>query len=119
MNKEQHVVIGIIIFCIFTWLLYSLVKIPSNIIIYGLIGAIFGSIIPDILEPASNWMHRGLGHSKRALKFIGKIFIVTAFLGALAFFNSLFFIFYIISSFFLGYVAHLLADATTPVGLPD
>jgi membrane-bound metal-dependent hydrolase YbcI (DUF457 family) len=119
MNKQEHVLIGLIIFLAFSWLFYFLVKIPSDVIIYGLIGAILGSIIPDILEPATNWMHRGLGHSKRALKLTGRIFAITALLGLLSFFISLFFIFYIVASFFLGYVAHLLADATTAVGLPD
>ena len=63
--------------------------------------------------------HRGMGHSKRALKFIGKVFVLTALLGFLSIFNSIFLNFYIISSFSLGYVAHLLADATTTAGLPD
>ena len=119
MNREQHVIIGIIIFAAFTWLFYYLVKIPTDMIIYGGIGAVIGSIIPDILEPATNWMHRGIGHSKRALKFTGKIFAITALVGLLSFFISMFFIFYVVASFFLGYVAHLLADATTTVGLPD
>jgi membrane-bound metal-dependent hydrolase YbcI (DUF457 family) len=119
MNKQEHVFIGIIIFAIYTWFLYSLVKISSNTIIYAAIGAILGSIIPDVIEPASNWMHRGIGHSKRALKLTGKIFVITGLLGVLSYFHSIFFNFYIIASFFLGYVAHLLADATTPVGLPD
>ncbi|MGA2933587.1 MAG: metal-dependent hydrolase [Methanomicrobiales archaeon] len=119
MNRQEHVIIGIIIFAAFTWLFYYLVKIPVDIIIYGGIGAVIGSIIPDILEPATNWMHRGFGHSKRALKFTGKIFAITALLGLFSFFISMFFIFYVIASFFLGYVAHLLADGTTAVGLPD
>lgn len=119
MNKQEHVFIGIIVFSVFTWILYSLIKISYGVIFYGLIGVILGSIIPDMLEPATNWMHRGLGHSKRALKFVGKIFVITALLGLLSFFNGIFLIFYIIASFFLGYVAHLLADATTAVGLPD
>lgn len=119
MNKQQHVIIGIIIFVVFTWLFQYLVKIPVDMIIYGGIGAVIGSVIPDFLEPPKNWMHRGLGHSKRALKFTGKIFAITALLGLFSFFIGMFYIFYIIASFFLGYVAHLLADATTEVGLPD
>ena len=98
MNREQHLIIGIIIFAVFTWLYYYLVKIPVDMIIYGGIAAVIGSIIPDILEPATNWMHRGLGHSKRALIFTGKIFAITAFLGLLSFLISMFFIFYVIAS---------------------
>lgn len=82
-------------------------------IAYAFIAAVLGSIIPDILEAPTNWMHRGLGHSKRALRLVGKILAVTTLIGLF------FYIFYIISSFFLGYVFHLLADATTEVGLPD
>jgi len=119
MNREQHVFIGIVIFAVFTLPFYYLAKIPANIVLYGGIGAVIGSIIPDILEPATSWMHRGVGHSKRALKLTGKIFAIAALLGILSFFNSMFFIFYIIASFFLGYVAHLLADSTTAVGLPE
>ncbi len=119
MNKQQHVIIGIIVFAAFTWIFYYLVPVSVAIIFYGLIGTIVGSIIPDILEPSTSWMHRGIGHSKRALKFTGKLFAIIALLGLLSFFNSIFFIFYIIASFFLGYVVHLLADATTAVGLPE
>ena len=101
MNREQHLIIGLIIFAVFTWLFYYLVKIPVDMIIYGGIGVVLGSIIPDILEPATNWMHRGIGHSKRALKFTGTIFAITALLGLLSIFMSFFFDFYVIASFFL------------------
>ena len=119
MNKQQHIIIGIIIFFVFTWFFYYVVKVSIDIIFFGLIGTILGSIIPDILEPSANWMHRGIGHSKRALKITGEIFAITTGLSLLSFFNGIFFIFYIIASFFLGYAFHLLADATTTVGLPD
>lgn len=119
MNRQEHVIIGIVIFSVFSWFLYQLVKVPFDIIFFGLISTIVGSIIPDILEPSTNWMHRGIGHSKRALKITGEIFAITIVLSLLSFFNGIFFIFYIIASFFLGYAFHLLADATTAVGLPD
>jgi membrane-bound metal-dependent hydrolase YbcI (DUF457 family) len=119
MNREQHLLSGIIIFAVFTWIFTFLVTIPVNTIIYGGIGAAIGSIIPDILEPATDWTHRGVCHSKRALKFTGKIFAITAILGLLSFFIAMFSIFYILASFFLGYVAHLIADSTTTVGLPE
>jgi membrane-bound metal-dependent hydrolase YbcI (DUF457 family) len=64
-------------------------------------------------------MHRGIGHSKRALKFIAKLFAITSICGLISFLISTSSIFYLISCFFLGYLFHLLADATTEVGLPD
>jgi hypothetical protein len=86
---------------------------------WGFIAVVLGSLIPDILEAPSSWMHRGLGHSKRALKLTTKVFAITAFLGLFSFLIQIFSIFFIISSFFLGYAVHLLADATTEVGLPE
>ena len=137
MNRQQHLTIGAIAFLAYTYLIYLVIKIytdaivyasiavvlpitvilpprmPQDAIVYAFLAAILGSIIPDILEAPTSWMHRGLGHSKRALKLTGKILALTALIGL--FFS----VFYIISSFFLGYVFHLLADATTEVGLPD
>ncbi len=137
MNRQQHLIIGAIAFVAYTYLIYLVIKIstdaiayasiaivlpitvilpprmPQDAIAYAFIAVVLGSVIPDILEAPTNWMHRGLGHSKRALKFTGKILVLTTLIGL--FFS----IFYIISSFFLGYVFHLLADATTEVGLPD
>jgi membrane-bound metal-dependent hydrolase YbcI (DUF457 family) len=118
MNKPEHIAIGIIAFLIFTGL-YSVIKIPVNWIGYGFIGVIIGSILPDILEPAKSWMHRGVGHSKRTLKMLGMIFAVNAILALFSFFINIFSIFYVISCCLLGYIVHLLADATTNVGLPD
>ncbi|MCZ7357333.1 MAG: hypothetical protein O8C66_09800 [Candidatus Methanoperedens sp.] len=113
MNRQQHLTIGAIAFIVYTYLIYLIIRISTDVVVYAFIAVVLGSIIPDILEAPASWMHRGLGHSKRALKLMGKILIITALIGLLI--N----IFYIISSFFLGYVFHLLADATTEVGLPD
>jgi uncharacterized membrane protein len=79
----------------------------------GVFLAAFGSVIPDQLEPASHWTHRGKFHSKKTLGIAGKVFAVTAII---ALFTP---IFYYISCFFLGYMFHLLADSMTPVGLPE
>jgi small-conductance mechanosensitive channel len=119
MNKQQHLIIGILSFLVYAYFDYALIKISYDIILFGLIAVVLGSIIPDILEAPQNWMHRGLGHSKRALKFTGKIFGITTILGLFSMIVPYFFIFFIISSFILGYGVHLLADATTEVGLPD
>jgi hypothetical protein len=119
MNRQEHLTIGVIAFLAYTYLIYLIIKISNNAIVYAFIAVVLGSIIPDILEAPTSWMHRGLGHSKRALKLTGKIFVITALIGLLSSIIYIFSIFYIISGFFLGYVFHLLADATTEVGLPD
>jgi membrane-bound metal-dependent hydrolase YbcI (DUF457 family) len=62
------------------------------------------------------WAYMG---SKRALKFTAELFGITALIGLITVIIPIFFISYVISNFFLGYIAHLLADSTTPVGLPD
>ncbi len=113
MKRQQHIIIGTVAFIIYSYIIYLIIKISVNGLTYAFIAAVIGSIIPDILEAPTNWMHRGLCHSKRALKLTGKILAFTSLIGI--FFS----IFYIISSFFLGYVFHLLADSTTEVGLPD
>ncbi len=113
MNRQEHVAIGIIAFLVYTYLTYLVIKISNGAIGYAFIAVLLGSIIPDILEPPTSWMHRGICHSKRALKTCGKILALTALVGL--FFST----FYVISSFFLGYTFHLLADSTTEVGLPD
>ncbi len=113
MNRQEHLAIGTIAFLVYTYLLYLVIKTSTGAIGYAFIAVILGSIIPDILEAPTSWMHRGICHSKRALNLSGKILVLTAFIGL--FFST----FYVISSFFLGYTFHLLADATTEVGLPD
>ncbi len=118
MRKQAHLVIGAITFSAYTYPIYLLMKIPMNTILLGFLSVLLGSVIPDVLEPPKNWMHRGLGHSRRALKFSAEIFAVTAALGLFQFYISVLYLSYIASAFFLGYVVHLLADATTPAGLP-
>jgi membrane-bound metal-dependent hydrolase YbcI (DUF457 family) len=113
MKRQEHLLIGTVAFVIYSYIFYVIIKISMDGIAYAFIAAVIGSIIPDILEAPTNWMHRGLAHSKRALKLTGKILAFTSLIGIFFSFS------YIISSFFLGYVFHLLADATTKVGLPD
>jgi membrane-bound metal-dependent hydrolase YbcI (DUF457 family) len=81
--------------------------------LYGVILAVIGSGIPDILEPAYHWNHRDKFHSKKTLRVSVAVFSITAIIG-------LFFpLSYYISCFFLGYMFHLLADSLTKVGLPE
>ena len=119
MKKGEHLFIGVIAFLVYTYFLSLIVRIPSDGSIFGLFSCLIGSVIPDFLEPPTNWMHRGIGHSKRALKFVTIIFAITTICGLIVFLISTFSIFYLISCFLLGYAIHLLADATTEVGLPD
>ncbi len=119
--------IGVMAFIAYKVLVHLIVKISDDPVLYALLAVVLGSILPDILEPPTSWMHRGVYHSKRALKSIEKIFVVTVFIGILVpafvgifvYVVYIFSIFYVISNFFLGYTLHLLADSTTKVGLPD
>jgi membrane-bound metal-dependent hydrolase YbcI (DUF457 family) len=118
MQRQTHLVIGIISFLAYTYPLYLLLKIPTGTILMGFFAVLFGSVMPDVLEPPGNWLHRGLGHSRRALKFSGEVFVISALIGLFSFFIPDLALSYVVSGFFLGYGVHLLADAITPAGLP-
>jgi hypothetical protein len=90
MRRQTHLVIGAIVFLAYTYPMYLLLKIPTNTMILGFFAVLFGSVMPDVLEPPRNWMHRGLGHSRRALKFSVEIFVLTAVLGLFSFFIPIF-----------------------------
>jgi membrane-bound metal-dependent hydrolase YbcI (DUF457 family) len=79
---------------------------------------IIGSILPDIFEPAYHYTHRGFFHSKRMLKytFLTVIALPIGFL--LSWINLSSGLFLFIGYLALGYILHLLADSTTPMGLP-
>ena len=119
MNRHEHVTIGIFAFIVCSIPLYLVTdQIPGGII-FGLLAVAVGSITPDLLEPARSWKHRGKYHSKRALKYILKISMVAVILGYISIILANSPMLYILSGFFLGYSLHLLADSTTPMGLPD
>jgi membrane-bound metal-dependent hydrolase YbcI (DUF457 family) len=118
MRKQSHMLIGSLFFLAYTYPIHLLLKIPTGTILMGFFAVLFGSVMPDVLEPARTWTHRGLGHSRRAMKGAAELFAVTAVLGLFQFLNPSLSLCYIVSGFFLGYVVHLLADATTPAGLP-
>ena len=121
MNHKEHVFIGIVIFFIYNFFNNTIInsilgpligyKI-STMWLYGVIIAVIGSTIPDILEPATHWTHRDTFHSKKTLAISIGMFTITGFIGL---YSPLF---YYISCFFLGYMFHLLADSLTPTGLP-
>ncbi len=119
MRKQAHLLIGAVAFLAYTYPLYFLVGIPANAMLMGFISALFGSVMPDVLEPARTWSHRGFGHSRRAMRFAASVFAFTAMLGLFQYFDPSLALSYIISGFFLGYALHLLADALTPAGIPE
>ena len=118
MRRQTHLFIGAIAFVAYTYPLYLLLKLPSNVMLMGFFAVCIGSVVPDVLEPPKDWTHRGLGHSRRALKFSAEIFAISALLGLFSFLNSYLSLSYVVSGFFLGYAVHLLADSTTKAGLP-
>jgi membrane-bound metal-dependent hydrolase YbcI (DUF457 family) len=118
MNREIHLAIGILAFFLYAFLIGIVNKGANYSFWYGLIAAAIGSLLPDIIEPGTSWTHRGKCHSKRALKFTGVVFVISAVIGLFFSFITNYSLFYLISCFFLGYVFHLLADSTTKMGLP-
>jgi membrane-bound metal-dependent hydrolase YbcI (DUF457 family) len=122
MNHGEHVFIGVVIFFVYNFFNNTVINLILNPLIGFSIGSlwligifltVFGSVIPDRLEPANHWTHRNKFHSKITLGITEKIFGATAVIGL---FTP---ILYYISCFFLGYVFHLLADSMTPAGLPE
>jgi membrane-bound metal-dependent hydrolase YbcI (DUF457 family) len=70
MNRREHLAIGVMAFIAYRFLVHLIIKISADPLVYAFIAVVLGSILPDILEPATSWKHRGVCHSKRALKFI-------------------------------------------------
>src|SRR5512136_2232169 len=119
MRRQTHLVLGALAFLAYTYPLYLLLQLPPNTMLLGFFAVAFGSVMPDALEPAWTWSHRGLGHSRRAMKGAAELFAVSAVLGLFQFLDPMLTFSYIISGFFLGYAVHLLADSVTPAGLPE
>jgi hypothetical protein len=122
MNRREHLFIGIVIFFVYNFINNFLINSvinpilgisPNGLWLVGAFAAALGSVIPDQIEPATHWTHRGRFHSKKTLNLIIWFFAITAVISLV---SSPFFY---VSSFFLGYMFHLLADSITEVGLPD
>ena len=105
MNRREHVLIG------FGSALFIAFLFFPNLLIFTF-GALVRSVFPDILEPATSYMHRSFFHSQPIL-LICIVFLIV-FVGMSQFYPVLFFV----AFFVWGYLSHLLADATTPMGLP-
>jgi hypothetical protein len=119
MRKGAHLIIGILAFLGYVYLLSLVRETTGELFLLGLFAVVTGSLMPDILEAPTSWRHRGIFHSKRALKCMVGTFGITAAIGVLP--SSLIphtFLIYGLSCFALGYLSHLLADSTTKRGLP-
>ncbi|MFZ0004591.1 MAG: metal-dependent hydrolase [Methanoregula sp.] len=119
MRREFHLIIGILVFFVYAYLLHGIQSITIGYFVLGFCAVIIGSILPDILEPATNSKHRGIFHSWGALKCIVCIFGISALTDlVLALPESTKVMVFPVSCCALGYSFHLLADSTTRRGLP-
>jgi membrane-bound metal-dependent hydrolase YbcI (DUF457 family) len=123
MRRGVHLAIGIIIFFLYSYLIIRFRPDAGALVVAGIIAVAAGSVLPDIVEPATTSHHRGFFHSKSVLACTLLAFMVTVLVekyplllpsSSQLSFTQLWFI----SSFFLGYSFHLLADSLTPAGLP-
>jgi len=117
-NSGVHTGIGIIVFFIYSDFIGHIVSSINNQWIWGIIMVVIGSLLPDVLEPATSYHHRRLFHSQRAFKTSVFLFGSTVLFAVVTALFSEFSAFYLASCFFLGYTFHLLADSVTPMGLP-
>lgn len=122
MNQVEHFVIGLVIFFIYNFINTTIINSfinpmfgisPIGLWLIGAFAVTLGSIIPDQIEPAIHWTHRGTFHSKKILNLTMRLFAITAVIGL--FYTPCFYI----ACFFVGYTFHLFADSTTPMGLPE
>ena len=118
MRRQTHLLIGAVAFVAYTYPLYLLLHLPSGTMLIGFFAALSGSVMPDVLEPARDWTHRGLCHSRRAMRITAYGFAFTAVIGLFQVIDPELYLSYLVSGFFLGYAMHLVADSTTPAGLP-
>lgn len=119
MRREEHLLIGVVLFGVFSIPVLILTPITLGMAFWAFIIAALGSIIPDIIEPAYHWQHRSYFHGTAILRLCVIIFIITGLITFLTIINGLFYYSYLISGFFLGYASHLLADSTTKMGIPE
>ncbi len=72
---------------------------------------IFGAILPDLIEPPKSPNHRRFFHSVLVLLIL-MILLIWLNAGTQSMFT------YLPSGFIIGYLSHLLLDATSRIGLP-
>ncbi len=116
-DRNTHKGLALIIFLIYLFIVY--IFSIWDYLFYGF--AIFlGAVLPDILDPwtkENRYNHRGYWHSKRLLKKLYYLLMISLILAFL--FNWVFFIFFTV----MGYLSHLWLDSYKPTswskGLPD
>jgi len=118
MKRNIHLIIGGIVFLLYLYGITTLTKNSTGSWLFGFLATSIGSLLPDVLEPATNSMHRGICHSRFALLSTIGLFMVTAYPGQFFFIRPDLSPWFYASCFFLGYAFHLIADSTTRAGLP-
>lgn len=118
MNRQVHLIIGGVLFLVYAYVAGLIHPAFGTLCIFGFVATAAGSIFPDILEPPTSAHHRGFFHSRRALKEIAVLFLLTAMPVLFAPGIPRFPLVFSTSCFFLGYAAHLAADSLTRAGLP-
>jgi hypothetical protein len=118
-RKEIHILIPFI-FILFIWFIarekfLSLFTGWTFLIAWFLF--LIGSIAPDYIEPSRvhSFRHRRFFHSRKLLKIISIVDIITIILWLIFKIPVLLYV----GSFLLGYVIHLLLDSMTKMGLPS
>jgi membrane-bound metal-dependent hydrolase YbcI (DUF457 family) len=118
MNRQAHLIIGMMLFLGYDWEAGLLHQTQSSLLVYGVIATMAGSLVPDILEPPTSARHRGICHSWRALKFVAVLFLVSALPVLFAPGIPRLPLVFSASCFFISYAGHLLADSLTRARLP-
>jgi len=118
MNRQAHLIIGFIVFLAYHEVTVFFHATSTELLLPGIAAVAAGSLVPDILEPPTSARHRGICHSRLALKTVAVLFLLTAVPVLFAPGIPRFPLVSAASCFFLGYSAHLLADSLTRAGLP-
>jgi hypothetical protein len=118
MNRQAHLVIGVGLFLVYFYAAGLFHAAAGALFVFGIVAVSAGSLFPDIVEPATSARHRGIFHSRRALKVAGVLFLLSAVIVLLAPASPRLPVVFAASCFFLGWAAHLLADSVTRAGLP-
>lgn len=116
---KTHIIGGVVSGIIALYFLKDINGFTSDIYwtLLALIFSILGSILPDKIEPAKNSHHRSLFHSKISLVIAGYITYHILFIGNFNIAGEPV-IGYFTGFVCIGYISHLILDATTPAGLP-
>ena len=118
MNRPVNLIIGTVLYLVYAHGAGLFYRAAGTLIIFGILAVTTGSILPDVLEPATGARHRGICHGRRALWFAGLAFFLTAIPVLFSSGVPRFSLVFTVSCFFLGYAAHLLAGSLTQAGLP-